>query len=158
MKVNLSEIIKSNIEILSGSALKKEITIISKIEDGLYISGDNDMLNSIIINLLTNAIKFTNRNGKIIIRAKQKDDSIILEIEDNGIGMDENTIQNIFGFNPQKSMVGTENESGTGLGLLLVKEFVEKLNGSIYVNSELNKGSLFTLILPLFNENSKQIE
>jgi signal transduction histidine kinase len=116
------------------------------------------MLNSIIINLLTNAIKFTNRNGKIIIRAKQKDDSIILEIEDNGIGMDENTIQNIFGFNPQKSMVGTENESGTGLGLLLVKEFVEKLNGSIYVNSELNKGSLFTLILPLFDENSKQIE
>lgn len=155
VKLNLSEIIKSNIEILGGSALKKEISIISEIEEGLSISGDNDMLNSIIINLLTNAIKFTKRNGQIKIRAKQKDASIVLEIEDNGIGMDENTIHNLFRFDSQKSIAGTENESGTGLGLLLVKEFIEKLNGSIFVKSELNKGSVFSVTLPLFDENSK---
>lgn len=99
--------------------------------------------------LLSNAIKFTNSTGEISISASKKDSFIEIAVSDNGVGMDEGTRNKLFSSETHETTVGTANEKGSGLGLMLCKEFVEKHGGEIWVQSELGKGSVFKFNLPL---------
>ena len=106
------------------------------------------MINTIIRNLFTNAIKFTNKSGKIIISSVELSDSFEISVTDNGVGMSEDYLSKLFRIDIAPSTLGTANERGTGLGLILCKEFSEKHGGSIKVESEVGKGSKFTVIIP----------
>ncbi len=147
--LNLKDIVNKNIKILSGIALKKEITISSSISEEINIFADDEMTNSIILNLLTNATKFTPRGGEVKIFANRNQDFVKVSIQDNGIGMEDITLKKLFRLDAKKSTPGTENETGTGLGLLIVKQFIEKHGGTISVISQAFKGSTFAFTLPL---------
>ena len=131
---------------------KKNIELLNNITDETLIPADKNMLKSILRNLITNAIKFTPRNGKIELSSFVHDQNVEISIKDNGIGMSELTRDQLFRLDVNHSTKGTEDEKGTGLGLLLVKEFVQKHHGTIWVESELGKGSTFKFMLPLTTE------
>ena len=105
------------------------------------------MLNSIIRNLLTNALKFTMRSGKIEIAVVELQEFVKICVSDTGVGMNEEVRKNLFRLDATHSTVGTDNEAGTGLGLILCKEFVERHGGKIWAESELGKGSKFFFTL-----------
>jgi signal transduction histidine kinase len=111
---------------------------------------DRNMVNTILRNLITNAIKYTHKAGTIKVMAIQVDHQAFISVIDNGVGIDPGMIGKLFKISEKISTAGTEKETGTGLGLLLCKEFVEKHGGQIEVRSELGKGSEFIFSLPLF--------
>lgn len=148
-KITLLEIILQNIELLKASARKKQIVLVNQVDSQIHVKADEDMINTIMRNLLTNALKFTNKNGSITISATSKDGKVEISVKDTGVGMDENTRKKLFRLDETLSTTGTDNETGTGLGLVLCKEFVEKHGGQISVVSELGKGSEFIFTLPL---------
>jgi signal transduction histidine kinase len=135
--------------LVNQNAKDKLITIDLNVPEDINIEADSEMLKTIIRNLVSNAIKYTTENGKITITGKQTHNEAIIEITDTGIGMNEETKNSLFKIGGSHSKVGTKGESGTGFGLLLCKEFVEKHNGTISVESELGKGSSFTVRLPI---------
>ena len=149
VKIDLQKIVSNNIELLSPTAERKQIKIISSIASNTFVLADEDMLNTIIRNLITNAIKFTNKNGLIEINCLQRSGNIEIRISDTGIGMSEKVKANLFRLDVSQTTIGTDNEVGTGLGLILCKEFVEKHSHKIWVESEIGKGSkfYFTLLL-----------
>lgn len=106
------------------------------------------MFKAILPNLISNAIKFTNKNGRIDISAVHTDSKIIIKVSDNGVGMKQETINKLFNFSPVNSSKGTANESGTGLGLMLCKEFIDKHRGKIWVESTLGKGTTVRFSIP----------
>ena len=138
----------SAFQIVNGNALKKNITIEKRFADNDTVYADNMLVNTILRNLLTNAIKFTHPNGKITVSALMKDDFLEISVTDTGVGIDPKNIPKIFKIDSKFSLPGTNKEKGTGLGLVLCKEFVEKQGGTIWVESELGKGSKFTFTLP----------
>lgn len=148
--LELNKVINTNIEMLRGTALKKEITLVNFQNDEILIFADEDMVNSILLNLLTNAIKFSKRGGEVRVTVRVNGDFGVISIQDYGIGISEENIEKLFKLDTKKSEPGTENESGTGLGLLIVKQFVEKNGGTISVQSQISSGSIFTFTLPLF--------
>ncbi len=148
-KLNIHNIVRDNIELLKASAERKQIRIEHTLTDNLSAYADEDMLNSIIRNLITNAIKFTNKGGLISINAVQKNGIAEITVSDTGVGMNESVRNNLFKLDATHSTSGTESEAGTGLGLILCKEFVEKNGGTIKVESEPGKGSKFIFTLPL---------
>ena len=148
-KLTLQHLIKGNIDLLAGNAHTKNIELSSDISKDLYAFADEDMINLVIRNLISNAIKFTPKGGSIRVTAhKNLDDAIQINITDTGVGISTNNLEKLFVKNSNPTTLGTANEKGTGLGLLLCKEFVEKNNGSISVSSEAEKGSTFTITLP----------
>ena len=106
------------------------------------------MLNTVLRNLLTNAIKFSHKGSVICVEAAERENFVEICVADSGIGMDQKTIDNLFRIDVAHSAAGTENELGTGLGLILCKEFIEKSGGKIWVESEVGKGSKFYFCLP----------
>lgn len=106
------------------------------------------MIKTIFRNLLTNALKFTNKSGEINIFAKMNGSVVEVSVVDNGIVMNEDTIKSLFQIGKSKSGIGTAGERGTGFGLMLCKQFVEKHQGTIWVDSEIGKGSAFHFTLP----------
>ena len=110
---------------------------------------DENMMHTILQNLLSNAIKYSYKNGKIYIDAYEKNNKLFLKIRDDGVGMDEQSLQRLFHIDENISTIGTEGEKGTGLGLILSKEFIERHRGKLSVTSEEGKGSCFTIELPL---------
>jgi PAS domain S-box-containing protein len=149
VKLNLKKIIGESIAVLSESASKKGIEIETNIPDKLEILADNHMFESVIRNLISNAIKFTTQGGKVEVTVHSKEDhSTEIKISDSGIGISQGLISRLFQINEKTSRPGTEGEPSTGLGLLLCKEFIEKHNGKIWVESEVGKGSTFTLTIP----------
>lgn len=148
-KLSLEKIASGNVELLNATAGRKQIKIDAKIDGELFVFADEDMLNTVIRNLITNAIKFTNVNGTITVGAKIKDELAVISITDDGVGMDRKQMANLFRLEVAHSTAGTYNEVGTGLGLLLCKEFVEKNGGTIWVESEPGRGSTFSFSLPL---------
>jgi PAS domain S-box-containing protein len=142
---NLTSIAKKNIDIAYEFAKQKEIEIITKIPDDLRVTADEQMLNTILRNIISNAIKFTTRCGKVeigVISGGVHLDTTIY-IKDSGIGMSGSTIKKLFKLDINVSQPGTDNEKGTGLGLILCKEFIEKHGGKIWVESEEGEGSTF---------------
>jgi ligand-binding sensor domain-containing protein/signal transduction histidine kinase len=147
--INLSELFREEYNALNDVAMKKNIDLISSLPDNLFITADRNMIKTILRNLISNSIKFTNRNGKIVVSSNIEKQHIEISVSDNGIGMDKDTISKLFRIDANLSNEGTENEKGTGLGLFLCKEFVEKHSGKIWAESEPGNGSVFKFLLPL---------
>ena len=142
-------ICKEIIEHLQPNCESKNIRMIFTLKEDLFVTADVNMVKTILRNLVTNAIKFTDKNGAIEIKASKNEDYATITISDNGVGMDEKNRSRLFDSFQQFSNTGTRGEKGTGLGLMLCKEFVEKHDGKIWVESELGKGSDFKFTLPL---------
>lgn len=130
------------------SARQKSITIFTDLPRNIAVFADKAMISTILRNLFSNALKFTHVNGKIVISAKQSHSEILVSVNDNGVGISKKIVQKIFRFEESRSTLGTQREQGTGLGLLLCKEFVLKHGGKIWVESELGKGSTFSFTIP----------
>jgi len=145
--LNLFDLVDEKIEMSNQSALKKNISITNKVDTGTMVFADDNMLRSVVQNLLTNAIKFTQSEGRIIVSSKEKDGFVEVCVQDTGIGIELEKSSELFNFNTIFSTNGTDGEKGTGLGLPLCKEFVEKNGGKIWVESEIGKGSKFTFTL-----------
>lgn len=148
LKQNLCNIIQSNIDLYSSIAENKKITLKSELVSELYVFFDYDMIYTVIRNLINNAIKYTDANGSIIISAKETEKFIEVSVKDTGIGIDDSTIDKLFRIDIKViSKEALDGEKGSGLGLILCKEFIEKHGGKIWVKSELGKGSEFKFTL-----------
>ncbi|MGE5363069.1 MAG: ATP-binding protein [Bacteroidota bacterium] len=148
VRTDLYELIESNFFLLQGNALKKEVEFSNQVVPGTFVIADQNTINSVIQNLLTNAIKFSHQKGIIEISARKHSDKIEIAVRDYGRGMDESEISKLFRIDVRHSSPGTSKESGTGLGLILCKELVEKNNGEIWVESQPGEGSCFYFTLP----------
>jgi len=148
--LNVSDTIINNAEIFQLNAKEKNISIsIASIDNGLEIFADEEMVNSILRNLLSNALKFTIRSGKIeVLAEKTESGQVKIGIKDSGIGIPEKNIPFLFNFDKKVNRIGTEGEPSSGLGLVLCKDFMEKNGGQIEVESEVGKGTTFSLIFP----------
>lgn len=149
---NLAGIIQENISLIEAQTTKKEIRISAEIDDAYCVFCDLNMINMVVRNLLTNAVKFTNRNGQITVSPKQTDKGHEITISDTGVGIAPENVQKLFRIDSKFQEQGTEAEKGTGLGLILCKEFVEKHGGEIWVESQVGKGSDFKFTLPIYEE------
>jgi signal transduction histidine kinase len=148
-KLALSSVIEEVFELSSISAKDKNIVLNYVYSEEIIISADLNMLKAIIRNLISNAIKFTNPDGQIFVTASKKDMFVEIAVSDNGVGMDETTRNKLLNPDTHETALGTAGEKGSGLGLMLCKEFVEKQGGEIWVQSVLGKGSVFRFSLPL---------
>ena len=135
---------KLNLEVAKSKGITINIP-----EKKVMVYADFDMVNFIVRNLLNNAIKFSNKNGKIELLAKKDEEMLIVTVKDDGIGMTPDMIGNLFKIEKSVQREGTAHEKGTGLGLILCQEFVKKNGGDIWVNSEIDRGSSFHFSLPL---------
>jgi signal transduction histidine kinase len=148
-KFDLRKLIDLEISLMSSMSSKKEIDVnFVYNKSSLEIEGDKNMLSIILRNLITNAIKFTPLKGKINIEISEDRDNTNFKISDSGIGMPEYILKNLFQLNLKYTRPGTSMEKGTGLGLLLCKEFVEKHKGQIWVDSTEGIGSSFFFNIP----------
>jgi signal transduction histidine kinase len=147
-EVNIKELLYSIIELVMPSLSEKKISIGVSIEENLVCATDENMLNTVIRNLLSNAVKYTGPNGKIRLRAVKADGNIVIEVEDSGTGIKKEDMEKLFRIDASFSTPGTNNEKGTGLGLILCKDFIEKVGGGISVQSEPGKGARFTVTIP----------
>ncbi len=147
--IEMVTLINEVIDIFDDSAQQKSITITRKLPKTAIALADKAMASTILRNLISNAIKFSMPNGKIEISAEQKKNELLLSFTDNGIGISKTDINKLFRIEESFSTIGTRNEKGTGLGLILCKEFAEKHGGKIWVESELGKGSTFYFSLPI---------
>jgi len=149
-KINLSLFVEHNIDSVKTIAGRKEIGFINNVKEDLIILADKNMIGSVIGNLLTNAVKFTCRNGEIKISAKETPNKMVeISVSDTGIGMPKDIYENLFNLTEKVGRLGTDGEESTGLGLLLCKDFIERHKGKIYVESIEGKGSKFTFTMPL---------
>lgn len=147
--VQLSMVVDESIEVIQESAKNKGIEIRIDITDGLAVFADPNMLQTIIRNLVSNAIKFTPGGGKVSLSAKAADNKCVeIAIRDNGIGMKQTMVDHLFRLDVKTNRPGTDGEPSTGLGLLLCKEFIEKNGGKVDVESEVGKGTVFHFTLP----------
>lgn len=140
--------IRENINQLKSNSTAKNIEIICNIESDKEIHSDFNIVKTVTLNIISNAIKFTPENGKIDISLQEKDSYIELSICDSGIGMSEADIEKLFRIDVNSRTIGNSPEKGTGLGLILCKDLITKLEGDIKVESEQGKGSCFRVILP----------
>ncbi len=136
------------LELMQSIANKKNITIRYTEKERIEIFADNSMFKTILRNLISNAIKYSNTNGKINIYTEKDKDYVIITISDNGVGIEQENIPKLFEFSSQYTTQGTDGESGTGFGLTLCKDFVENHGGKIWVESEIGKGSNFIFTIP----------
>ena len=156
-KFNLKNKIEACTGVLSENAGKKRIEMEINIPDDLEVVADNHMFDGIIRNLVSNAIKFTPVGGKVTLTTDfESDQSIKISISDTGIGIPPELISKLFIFNEMTCRSGTEGEASSGLGLLLIKEFVEKHGGKIWVESEVDSGSTFCFTIPRSDKPSKK--
>jgi len=146
--IELVSLINEVVELLNDSAQYKSISISKKMPPSISVFADKAMIGTILRNLISNGIKFTNSGGEILIDTEQKEDKIIVSVVDNGVGIKNEVIGKLFHIEHGYSTVGTKNETGTGLGLLLCKEFIDMHGGTIWVESEVGKGSTFNFSIP----------
>jgi signal transduction histidine kinase len=148
MKINLREKVLDCVNVLSESARKKGIEIEINIPDGTEILADNHMFDSLVRNLVSNALKFTTRGGKVKLASIITNKGFIeVSVTDSGIGMLPELKDKLFKLSEKTNRQGTAGEPSSGLGLLLCKEFIEKNGGEIWVTSEVGKGSVFTFTI-----------
>jgi signal transduction histidine kinase len=150
-KIDIRTLVVESIDVLKGNAQKKDIALSFQIARGTFAFADKNMIRTVLRNLIANAVKFTPPGGKVKVNASTstKGDWLEISVSDTGVGINAQDITGLFRIDVIKSTRGTDNEKGTGLGLVLCKEFVEKNNGSIRVTSTPGKGSRFTFTLPV---------
>jgi len=146
-KHNLKNNIDNIFQLYSEIAKKKRITLQNNIRPDVLIYCDIDMTKTVLRNLISNAIKFTNAEGLVSLNFIENDTNIEIQITDSGVGIMAENIPNLFSIEKNISTLGTNNEKGTGLGLMLCKELIEKQGGKIWVESELGEGSIFKFTL-----------
>ena len=150
--VDVAFLISQSVGVLIGAAQQKQIAVHKQMPANLVVRADNAMVNTILRNLISNAIKFTNPGGSIVISAERNAEELLISVADNGVGINQVSIDKLFRIEETYSTLGTQKEKGSGLGLLLCKEFVEKHGGRIWVESEVGKGSTFLFTIPLKKE------
>ncbi|MCF6241954.1 MAG: PAS domain-containing sensor histidine kinase [Bacteroidales bacterium] len=153
--INLSALIKEIVEYYNQAAKKKSINLYSELKDSLIVYADKYMLSTVLRNLISNAVKFTPKGGSVVISACELIDTenyrnkvLEISVKDTGVGIEKERIEHLFNMEGNYSTKGTGGEIGTGLGLILCKEFVEKHGGKIWVESETGKGSTFKFTIP----------
>jgi len=155
-KNNLFRLVQSNIDLFASNTENKKIQIVNEINPELIFEFDLEMINTVMRNLINNAIKYTNEDGSIKILAHESEDNIVISVEDTGIGMDSDNAELLFITDLKRNRKeGTKGEKGTGLGLILCREFVTKHNGNIWAESELGLGSTFIITLPRSHQKAE---
>lgn len=144
----LSTIVKQEVNLHSSLLEQKQLKVVNRVEDSIIVFADINLVSIIVRNLLNNAIKFSNLLDRIIINASEKDGMVEVKVTDYGIGMSKTEIGKLFKIDSSYSSLGTSGERGTGLGLIICKDFVEKNGGEIYVTSQEGLGSSFIFTLP----------
>lgn len=147
-ETNLKLIIYNSFELLKEAANKKNIKLTDATPDEFIINCDVNMITTVVRNLVSNAIKFTPEGGEIKIFTEENDQEVIVSVQDSGIGIAKEDIAKLFRIDVHHTTIGTSDEKGTGLGLILCKEFIDKHNGRIWVESEPGRGATFKFALP----------
>jgi len=143
-KIHLNELIQQHVDLLMEQGNQKDINITTDLVEGVEVEGDRNMLNSIVLNLLSNALKFSNKGSTILIKTRLREDNLVeVKVQDQGIGIPESILDKLFKIEEKTGRPGTAGEKSSGLGLLLCKEFVEKHGGKIWIESTTGKGSSF---------------
>ncbi|HTD39793.1 MAG TPA: hybrid sensor histidine kinase/response regulator [Mucilaginibacter sp.] len=147
-RINLFAGITESLELLKANANHKKIKLENRTPKDIYVSADSLMLRSIVQNLVTNAIKYTPQDGTVVINAKSEAQMVCVFVEDSGIGMTKEMKEKLFSKASNQSLSGTNNETGSGLGLLLVNDFVAQHGGTIDVESKVGAGTTFKFTIP----------
>jgi signal transduction histidine kinase len=146
---NLVKIIDQVVGFYNVTAFEKQVNLVSTAEGEIMVFADKNMIRTVLRNLVSNALKYTAMEGVVVLGAKLLPDKIEVTVKDNGLGMAPEMVAKLFNLDQTFSTVGTANEQGTGLGLILCKEFIEKNRGTISVESVHGHGSTFRFTLPL---------
>ncbi|GAK55099.1 response regulator receiver sensor signal transduction histidine kinase [Candidatus Vecturithrix granuli] len=147
-EIDLKQLVKRSIALFTVQAEHKQISLKNSVQESVIIYADFNMIDTVIRNLVSNAIKFTHPNGSIEITVRQDQQYAEVSVTDNGIGIEPQHLAKLFDPEAKYKRLGTAHEKGTGLGLILCKEFVEHNGGRIWAESEVSKGSTFTFTLP----------
>lgn len=153
--LNLGHLCRYALDVLKPAALQKQIMLTSDFPEDVFVVADMNMLETIVRNLVSNAIKFTPTGGSVTIAMTQAKDMVTIKVADTGIGIDAAFLPQLFEIGTKFHRAGTAHEKGTGLGLILCKEFVERHGGDIQVESVAGRGSTFWFTLPLPNDVAK---
>lgn len=146
--ININKMITYTLRLMKASADKKKIALLKNINCEVVAMSDAHMIEFILRNLISNAIKFSHENSAIILKLRENDESFTISVKDNGIGMDGTTVSKLFTIDSQPNAIDSNSPSHTGLSLMLCKEFVQKMGGTLEVQSEVNEGSTFIISLP----------
>ncbi|HCO84971.1 MAG TPA: hypothetical protein DIT95_15780 [Arenibacter sp.] len=147
-KIRISSVINEILDLSRSIAQTKGISIKTNAKEEVEVNSDKKILKTVIRNLISNAIKYSRPGDEITISTVEEEDLVKIIISDSGVGMDEKTLENLFSITNNTPLPGTLNEKGSGFGLVLCKEFIEKLGGKIWVESEKGKGSDFIFTIP----------
>jgi two-component system, sensor histidine kinase and response regulator len=153
---NFSELVQQVFKFVNGAALLKNITVINELPPDIPVKADQDMLAAVMRNLLSNAIKFTHPGGTVTVSCELTDDELSVSVKDTGVGIPKDKTDGLFLIGNTYSTYGTSRESGTGLGLILCREFIAKHKGRIWAESNTSKnpdshaGSTFHFSIPRF--------
>jgi signal transduction histidine kinase len=150
-KSDMGQIARENVLLLKSTAKDKMISLRSTVPENTFVFADEYMITTVVRNLVYNAIKFTPKNGEIIISGQMRDDQVEIRVTDNGIGIPRKNLEKLFRTDVCLSTAGTDKETGSGLGLLLCKDFIEKNGGCITIESKPNLGSTFIFTLPAWS-------
>jgi signal transduction histidine kinase len=154
-ETNVFQLFQKQVELLSSNSTEKNISLRNGLDINLKVNCDENIVSFVARNLLTNAIKFTNSGGEIIISSQIKGNKCLISISDNGIGMDDETKRNLFKIQEGKVSEGTNQEKGSGLGLVLCKDFLDLHKSNIFVESEISKGTTISFELELAKNNER---
>ncbi len=150
-EVKLHDVVEEEMKLYSVKAGQKQIQLINEVPKDFYLQADRQLITNIINNLINNAIKFSYAGGIIKVWAKSENDKSMVCVEDSGVGIPEDKTATLFQINNSYNRTGTNKERGTGLGLVLCKDFVQLMGGRIFVESEVGKGSRFCIELPVYH-------
>jgi PAS domain S-box-containing protein len=152
-KVEVKMIVDKCYNLLMHNFLQKQIKFLNQVSSETIVFADEEMLTIVIRNLISNAFKFTHREGTVILSSEQQDDTVIISVKDDGTGISPHKIEQLFQTGAHQPNTGTEGETGTGIGLIICRDFIEKNGGEIWVESEHGKGSEFCFSLPFKKED-----
>ena len=148
IRIQLTELTQEIITILNITALEKDISLVNNI-DSEFAFADPNMVRTVILNLITNSIKFSRAGGSVIVSAINNENMVQVNVTDTGVGMSEDQVKKVFSLDHKVSTIGTAGERGTGLGIPLCKEMIERNKGEIWVDSTIGEGAIFHFTLPI---------
>ncbi len=156
VSVNLSEILEDELEVMQSTADLKNVSTVCEVPGNMQITADLNMIKTVLRNLISNAVKYSNRGGQIFISAEKTGGETAITVRDQGTGMEKEQILRILQGKENRSEKGTENEKGTGLGLVLCRDFIHRHHGSFHIESEPGMGSTFIIRIPEIQDTTSQ--